>query len=57
MLSTGMSTIEEIETAVAIVNTDKLMIAHSTSAYPCKNEELNLNMILTFKKQISGKFQ
>ncbi len=49
MLSTGMSTIEEIENAVEIINSDKLMVAHSTSSYPCKNEELNLNMILTLK--------
>jgi len=26
-----------------------LLIAHSTSAYPCKNEELNLRMINTLK--------
>jgi sialic acid synthase SpsE len=49
MLSTGMSTMKEIETAVAFINNfDEnypVMIAHSTSAYPCKPEELNLKMI------------
>ena len=45
MLSTGMSTMREIEYAVAELNYDKLMIAHSTSAYPCPANELNLKMI------------
>ena len=49
ILSTGMSTIDEIENAVEILGTEKLMIAHSTSSYPCKPEELNLRMILTLK--------
>ena len=49
MLSTGMSTLTEIEEAITLVNafdTDyPLLVAHSTSAYPCKPEELNLRMI------------
>lgn len=51
ILSTGMSTMEEIENAVELLTTDKLMIAHATSAYPCKNEELNLNMIKTLRNK------
>ncbi len=47
MLSTGMSTENEIEEAVHLTGTDNLMIAHSTSAYPCNPSELNLNMIRT----------
>jgi N-acetylneuraminate synthase len=53
MLSTGMSTMREIENAVQFVrrfDSDyPLSIAHSTSAYPCKPEELNLRMIHTLK--------
>ncbi|MES2730222.1 MAG: N-acetylneuraminate synthase family protein [Bacteroidota bacterium] len=49
MLSTGMSTTEEIEQAVAFVGLDKVMIAHSTSAYPCPPQELNLRMINTLQ--------
>jgi sialic acid synthase SpsE len=49
MLSTGMSTMTEIETAMRFINrfdeNYPLMVAHSTSAYPCKPEELNLKMI------------
>lgn len=51
MLSTGMSTMEEIDTAVRIVGTDELMLAHTTSAYPCAPRELNLRMIETLGAQ------
>lgn len=51
IISTGMSTFEEIENAVEIFGTENLLIAHSTSSYPCKNEELNLKMILTLKER------
>lgn len=49
MISTGMSTMEEITTVVNHIGTDKLMIAHSTSAYPCDPHELNLKMITTLR--------
>ncbi len=49
MISTGMSTMEEIEAAVKVLGTENLLIAHSTSAYPCKLEELNLSMIKTLQ--------
>ena len=49
ILSTGMSTFEEIEAAVALLGTKNLLIAHSTSTYPCPSEELNLRVILTLK--------
>jgi sialic acid synthase SpsE len=45
IMSTGMSTIQEIEKAVETLGTDNLLIAHSTSAYPCEPKELNLKMI------------
>ncbi len=47
ILSTGMSTMSEIEEAVDKFGTDNLLIAHSTSAYPCSPKELNLRMIHT----------
>ncbi len=49
MISTGMSTLQEIEEAVRFVGKDNLMIAHSTSAYPCPVEELNLKMVTSLK--------
>ena len=50
ILSTGMSTMEQIQTAVSLLGEENLIIAHSTSAYPCKPTELNLRMIETLKK-------
>ena len=51
ILSTGMSTFEEIEKAVQIADSSKLLICHSTSAYPCDPNELNLRMIETLRKR------
>lgn len=45
LLSTGMSTMDEIDRAVKAVGTDRLGMAHATSAYPCELHELNLRMI------------
>jgi N-acetylneuraminate synthase len=47
ILSTGMSTMNQITEATDKFGTDNLMIAHSTSAYPCPPQELNLRMIET----------
>jgi N-acetylneuraminate synthase len=45
IMSTGMSTMDQIDKAVSILNKENLLIAHSTSAYPCDPQELNLRMI------------
>jgi len=50
--STGMSTMEEIEHAISLLDTDRLLVAHCTSTYPCDPEELNLRMIETLKKTL-----
>jgi N-acetylneuraminate synthase len=49
IVSTGMSTMDEIERAVAAIGTDKLLLAHATSTYPCPTDQLNLRMIDTLK--------
>lgn len=49
MISTGMSTMEEIGAAVNTLGETNLLIAHSTSTYPCRLEELNLRVIQTLK--------
>jgi N-acetylneuraminate synthase len=51
MISTGMSTLEEITTALETIGTEKLMMAHATSTYPCKIEELNLKCIAKYNEQ------
>jgi N-acetylneuraminate synthase len=47
IMSTGMSTLEEIDLAVAAVGRQDLCIAHTTSSYPCPVEDLNLRMMHT----------
>jgi N-acetylneuraminate synthase len=50
ILSTGMSNMKEIHHAVSLLHPDKLLLAHSTSTYPCPPEELNLRMIETLQQ-------
>ncbi len=50
IISTGMSTSDEISSAVHEVGAENLLIAHSTSTYPCPPHELNLRMIETLKQ-------
>ncbi len=45
MLSTGMSTLAQIDAAVGVLGKERLLLAHATSTYPCSKEELNLRMI------------
>lgn len=50
ILSTGMSTMEQISAAVKVTGEDNLILTHATSSYPCEPEELNLRMIETLRK-------
>lgn len=45
IVSTGMSTIEQVDHAVEVMGTENLILLHTTSAYPAKLEDLNLTMI------------
>lgn len=47
ILSSGMSTMDEIRRGVEVVGTENLVLCHSTSAYPCRPELLNLRMVQT----------
>ena len=53
LLSTGMSSMEEIRHAVEILGEDNLIIFHCTSTYPSNAEEMNLRVIETFKKEFN----
>ena len=53
LLSTGMSTMEEIKHAVSILGEDNLIILHCTSTYPSNAEEMNLRVIESFRKEFS----
>jgi N-acetylneuraminate synthase len=45
ILSTGMSTMEQVEHAVDVLGTRDLIILHAVSTYPAKYEEINLRVI------------
>jgi N-acetylneuraminate synthase len=49
ILSTGMSTQQQIKDAVKRIGEENLVITHATSAYPCDPYELNLRMIQTLR--------
>ena len=51
ILSTGMSTIEQIDRAVETLGTDRLVLLHATSTYPLPPEEANLRMIETLRER------
>jgi N-acetylneuraminate synthase len=53
ILSTGMSTMQEIESVLKIIGLENLLVAHATSTYPCPLQELNLKMIHTLKQKYS----
>jgi len=54
ILSTGMSTMQQIDTAVGVLGTDNLVILHATSTYPLPPEEANLRMIPTLRAAYPG---
>ncbi|MGH9340442.1 MAG: N-acetylneuraminate synthase family protein, partial [Acidobacteriota bacterium] len=45
ILSTGMSTLEQIDHAVDVLGGEDLVLLHTTSTYPAKTEDLNLSVI------------
>ncbi|AAM72061.1 MAG TPA: sialic acid synthase [Chlorobaculum sp.] len=51
IISTGMSTMEEVDAAVNELGRENLLIAHTNSTYPCPVEELNLRMIHTLQQR------
>lgn len=51
ILSTGMSTMDEITHAIGLFPRERLVILHATSTYPCKPEEINLRMIHTLREK------
>jgi N-acetylneuraminate synthase len=53
ILSTGMSTMQQIKDAVIGIGEENLLITHATSTYPCDPEELNLKMIRTLYEAFS----
>jgi N-acetylneuraminate synthase len=51
ILSSGMSTMEQIKKGVEVTDKDNLALMHCTSTYPCEPEELNLKMVETLRRE------
>ena len=51
IMSTGMSTIAEIDHAVSLLDRENLILGQATSTYPCKPEELNLRAIHSLRER------
>jgi len=51
ILSTGMSTLEQIDKSVETLGKDNLILMHTTSTYPSQTEELNLRVISALKER------
>ena len=50
ILSTGMSTMNEIQSAISIFESEVILL-HCTSEYPTSNENVNLNAMQTMREQ------
>ena len=51
VLSTGMSTVDQIDHAVEVLGTEDLVLLHSCSTYPAQYDELNLRVIPTLRER------
>ena len=51
ILSTGMSSIEEVDAAVDILKKNELYILQCTSTYPCPENELHLNVLSAYMER------
>ncbi|MGV9194192.1 N-acetylneuraminate synthase family protein [Microbacterium sp. MC2] len=54
ILSTGMSTIDQIDRALSELDTDRVVLMHATSTYPLEPEEANLRMIPALRDRYPG---
>lgn len=53
LLSTGMSSLSQIDHAISILGEDDLVLYHTTSTYPTDLDEINLNVIKELKERYS----
>ena len=51
ILSSGMSTMEQIKKGIEVAGDENLVLMHCTSTYPCEPEELNLKMVGTLRNE------
>lgn len=55
ILSTGMSTLTQIDNALKILNGSPVALLHCTSTYPCDLGELNLSVMESLRKRYKNK--
>lgn len=51
LLSTGMSTMQEVSEAVAVLDKCEVTLLHCTTEYPCPIDAVNLNAMLAMKER------
>lgn len=54
ILSTGMSTMEQIEHAALVLGREDLVLLHCVANYPCREEEVNLEVMETLRRKFRG---
>ena len=54
IISTGMSNMKDVEEAVQLFSKNEKYLMQCTSSYPCKDSDLNLNVISTYKEKFGG---
>lgn len=52
ILSTGMSTLDEIKVALEILRNCEIAVLHCTTEYPCPYDEINLRVLQTLKQEL-----
>lgn len=58
MLSTGMSTLQEVDTALEVLRNNgagEITLLHCTTNYPTPMQDVNLNAMITLKEHCGGK--
>lgn len=51
ILSSGMSTMQQVQRGIEVAGEKDLVMMHCTSTYPCEPEELNLKMVETLRRE------
>ena len=54
ILPTGLSKLDQIDRAVDVLSTERLMVRHATSSYPLPAEEANLCTLTTLQNRHPG---
>jgi sialic acid synthase SpsE len=57
IISTGMSEIEDIDKAMDVFKDNDKYLMQCTSSYPCKDSDINLNVINTFKARYGDRIK